>query len=132
MSYIPKIVYNSTTIEFDLPPKGDTLGETIRAVGKVTESKSGIQQTIIDFIEKQNLITFSFLTETKKQALETFMITHGMMGKSFTYFFDKDIPGTAVTVKLHKSSFNTRPKIITRKGTGFLWEWKLKFRRVVG
>ena len=130
-TYIPKIVYNATTINFDFPPESDPKGEKYKTVGTVTTSKSGIQQTVVDYIEKGYTINFSFITDTIKTQIETFLETHALLGKSFDYYFDKDDALTKITVQLDSSSMNVDFKIITRKGSGFLYKFKLKFRRVV-
>ena len=131
-SWIPKIVYNSTTINFDFPPAGaDFKGESYKTVGTITTSKSGIQQTVIDYIEKTNSINFSFVSETVKAQLETFLETHALSGKEFDFYFDKADNATKVTVKLDKGGLNPKFKIITRKGNGFIYKITLKFRRVI-
>ena len=130
-NYIPKIIYNSTTIEFDYPPKGDTFGERIKFVGKITKSKSGVQQTVTDYLEGINTVTYSFLSEALKQSLNTFLTTHALFGKEFDYWTDKGDVATKITVRLDGSSMNPKFKVITRKGTGFIYELKLAYRRVI-
>jgi hypothetical protein len=130
-SYIPKIVYNATTIEFDYPPEGDTFGERLKFNGRITKSRSGVQQTITNYIEQINGITYSFVSESVKQSLNTFLITHGLLGKDFEYWFDKDEVSTKFTVKLDSSSMNPKFNIITRKGEGFIYRLQLVYRRVI-
>ena len=100
-NWIPKIVYNSTTITFDYPPKGkDPIGEQYTFNGTVSESKSGLEQTIIDNIEINYDADFSHVSETIKAQLTTFLTTWGYLGKEFDYDFDKDDAGSKVTVTL--------------------------------
>jgi hypothetical protein len=132
-NYIPKIVYGSgpTTIEFDYPPRKDPFGQDLQHVGKVVESKNGTQQVLTDYIVKKNDITFSFLTDAKKTAIETFLTTHAFLGNSFTYWEDKNDALTARTVTLDTAGRRVDFKVLTRKGSGFLWELTLKFREVI-
>lgn len=131
-NYIPKIVYGTgpTTIQFDYPPKGDVKNQTLKATGRTTVSKSGAQQTVTDFVEEINKLTYSHVSETLKTSLETFFLTHALLGKSFTYFFDSGDVATSFTVQLDPTSFKIDFDIMTRKGTGFVYKFTMAFRRV--
>lgn len=133
LSYIPKIEYGSptTTITFEYPNKKDPFGRDITHVGKVLEAKDGTQQILTDYIAETFEVTFSFLSDTLKDQLETFLVTHALPGKSFTYYTDKDDVLTAKTFEIDFRKRTVDFKVITRKGTGFLWEISLKFRRVL-
>ena len=131
---IPKIEYGSptTTITFEYPPKGpDSEGERLRQVGRVTESKSGQQQVITDYITETNRLKFSFLTETLKDEVKTFLTTHAMLGKTFTYFKDKDIPASAITVSLDRRSYTPRIRRLFASGDDYKYEIELTIRRVI-
>ena len=132
-SFIPKIVFGTgpTTIAFDFPNKKDPFGLELKHVGKTTVAKSGNTQTITDHILQNNSITFSHVSESIKISLENFFKTHAFLGKSFSYFEDKDDPTTERTVIIDPRAFRAKFKVLTRKGVGFLWEVKIKIREVV-
>lgn len=111
-NWIPKLVYNAITITFDYPPQGkDPKGERWKFVGVSNTSKSGLEQTMIDYIENLNTLNFSHISETIKDSLETFLKTWGYLGKEFDFYFDKDVPGTKVTVTIPRNGRNTKPDI---------------------
>ena len=133
-NWIPKIVYGSpaTTITFEFPPKGPKVrGVRLKHVGTLTKSKSGAQQTITDFIEEINTINFSHVSEIIKGELDTFFTTHGLLGKSFSYFFDKGDAATEVVVKLDRSgtAINFDEQASTAVDA-FIYKFRLKIRRV--
>jgi len=133
-NFIPKIVFGSppTTITFEFPPKGPKVrGASLKHVGTLTKAKSGAQQTITDYIEEINNIQFSHVSETIKGELDTFFVTHALLGKSFSYFFDKDDPATEVTVKLDRSGTKVAFDEITSTAVdAFIYKLRLKIRRV--
>jgi len=129
---IPKIVFNATTITYVFPPKGpDSEGETLRQVGRVTVSKSGKEQVITDFIEEINDVRLSFLTEALKDSTKTFLTTHALLGKSFSYFKDKDTPASEIVVTLDRRGFRPRIRRMFPSGFDYLYEIRLSMRRVI-
>jgi len=130
-NFIPKIEFNATVITFDFPNKRDPFGQQVRWNGKTSVSRSGNQQTVTDYIEDVKNVQFSFMSQTIKEELETFLTSHALLGKSFDYSEDKGDVTTKNTYELDRSSMKPKFKVLTRKGTGFLWEIKLKFRRVL-
>lgn len=120
-------------IEFELPPKRDPLGEDTKFVGTTTTSKSGATQTITDYIEKTFKVNFSHISQTLKDEFDNFLITHALLGKSFSYFEDKNEPTSEQIVEKEDNYRSPKYKIITRKrgGKDFLWEFTFQFRRVV-
>ena len=87
-TYIPKIVYNAITITFDFPAKGpDPFGEVSKANSSIATSKSGLQQTLLNFIEKENTLTFSHITQIIKDKIDTLLETHAYLGKEFDRLF---------------------------------------------
>lgn len=134
-NWIPKIVYDGTTIDFEYPPKGkEVYGETDRFIGIVSVSKSGVEQTLTDHVEIGNSIDFSHVSETIVEQLKTFVRTWGYMGKEFEYFFDKDVPASSVTVTLAKTGRQINFKTVAWRNRDTpptpMYKFKLKLRRV--
>ena len=133
-NWIPKIEYGvgPTTITFEYPPKGPKVrGKQLKHIGTRTTSKSGAQQTITDFIEENNTINLSHVSEVITGQLETFFLTHGFLGKSFDYYFDKDDVATKVTVKLDESGTTVNfDEQLSTAVDAFLYKLKLKLTRV--
>lgn len=119
-------------LEFDYPPKKDPFGDDTRFTGTATVAKSGKIQTITDYIEKTNKVTFSHVSQSIKESFDNFLITHALLGKSFSYFEDKGEPTSELIVEKASRYRSPRFKVITRKGSGksFLWEFGLEFRRL--
>jgi len=118
-------------LEFDFPNRKDPFGQEIRHQGRATVSKSGKVQVLTDYIQENFSLTVSFLSQSKKEELENFLITHAVLGKSFSYFTDKGDSATEETYALDPRALLAQFKVLTKKGAGFLWETKLKLRRVL-
>ncbi|MFN8741539.1 MAG: hypothetical protein ACK5YR_16560 [Pirellula sp.] len=115
-------------ISLQYPPIEPT-GAKLNTNAQISESLSGVRQVSIYNIEEIRTLSFSFLTETIKNSFDTFLKTHGCFGQSFRYFEDATL-----------TSFNTyeleelkpTPKKIVPKGLDqYIWEYGLKFRRVL-
>ena len=134
-TYIPKIVYNAITITFDYPTVGpDALGQTMKATNNTVVSQSGLQQTLYHFTESVHTFTFSHVSSTLKDSIETFLIDWGFRGKEFDYYPDKDDAATKITVRLTGGSKSVQKKIITWTGSGTtnaVYEFKMQFRRIL-
>jgi hypothetical protein len=119
-------------VEFDLPPKGDPISTNPKWTGTVATSKSGLTQYTEDFIEIETKIKFSHITQAIKDKFEWFLLTHCLIGKSFSYFSDKNESTSELTVEKNDNYTGPQFKVITRKGAGFtfLWEFNLELRRV--
>jgi len=133
-NWIPKIEFGSgpTTIELDFPQKRPkVVSPKYKHVGTVTKAKSGKQQTITDFIEVLHTIDLSHISETLKLSLESFVLTHAMLGKSFDYFFDKGDVTTKETFKFDKG---VSPEFREQAATGvdtFIYKVKFRLRRAI-
>ena len=86
---------------------------------------------LTDHIQKTNQVVLSHLTQTLKEELDNFLITHGFLGLFFDYYEDKGDVATKKTVQIDFRSLTVKPKILLRKGVGFLWEYKIKIREVI-
>lgn len=128
---IPKIEYGSTptVITFDYPEKMQS-GELLNINKKDTDSLSGVRQTQLNYIEGQLKLRFSFVSEAIRAQLETFLINHAALGKSFKYFVDKNSL-SYVTYEMDITKYE--PKKITAVGVNsYIYEIDLVFRRAVG
>ena len=133
---IPKIIYNNGTsdveILFQYPPRGlDFIGQKIKAVQKVSESSNGGYQTSDNYLEDERNLSFRIVKESIKVLLDTFMLTHGLKGKSFQYFVHSD-EVEFETLKISKRGRQFRPKRTGWNSEGDLtYEIKLKMRKVI-
>lgn len=115
-------------ISFDYPPE-EPKGETLDSKERVSESISGERQVSVDFIEARLQPTFSFVSETIKLKLDTFVQTWGLYGKKFRYFRDKT---TVNYIEYELKNLKYDPKKKIPKGVDtFLWEIPFDFRRVL-
>lgn len=133
---IPKIEYNNgvtdVTIEFELPPATlDYEGRQYRAIEKVSESTNGNYATSSNYIEEQRNLEFKQVKQSIIDQLETFFLTHAMLGNSFKYFVNKD-EATFQTVQLRRGQRKFRPQ---RTGWNndneFTYKFKISMRQVV-
>ncbi len=117
-------------IDFELPPKGDTFGESLRHVGTTNTSKSGLTFSFTDYIDKTFKITFSHMTQEIKEKLEDFLVTWAFFGKEFNYFFDQDDDLTKILTEINARSKRNSFKVVSRRGDGlnFSWVTTLNFR----
>lgn len=129
---IPKIEYGDfipTIIELDYPPVEEG-GEVLDPKERSTVSISGQRQVSVDFVEAIRSLKFSFLSEAKKAALETFFKTHAYLGKSFKYFDDKTSL-SFTNYELRDLKFQPR-KIASVGANVYSWEIPFTFRRILG
>ena len=126
-NFVPKIVYGETPveIEFTYPPEEDN-GEMIDAKERVAVSISGERQVSIDHIEYVRKIKFSFLDQDTFEDLKDFFTFHAVYGRSFKYYTH----GSEADYEEYElKDFKFNPKRIAPRGTGFLWQVTLTFRR---
>lgn len=127
MNLIPKLTYNTTTIEFTYPPAKDD-GETIDAKEKQTTALDGTRWVKIDYWEAKRKLTLSFLTDAQIEALRTWYTTHASLGYFFRWYDDKAYPSFR-EYQLDKNVFNPQ-KVVPVGVNSFLWQVTLEFRRV--
>lgn len=131
MSLIPKIQFGSlfsSTISFDYPPIDDD-GEKLTAKITEAESQSGVKQVKLNYIEAQRQVTFSFLSETLVGQLQSFYVTHAILGKAFRYYDDKYLTDYNL-YQLDK--FELEKKKITAVGpSSFIYSLKISMRRII-
>ncbi len=134
-TYIPKIVYDGNTITFDFPVKGpDPFAENLKANSSISQSKSGLQQTLLNFTEIENSLVFSHVSQSIKDSVNTLLTTWAFLGNEFDYFPDKDDAGTKITVTLARSGMAVKYKVLTWTGianANAIYEFRLRLRRVV-
>ena len=128
---IPKIEYGGfipTVITFDYPPIEEG-NESLDAKERVTVSLSGKRQVLVDYVEAVRNLKFSFLSESLKESLKTFFLTHAYLGNSFKYYDDKN-SSEYKTYELSTLQFTPKKVGIVTANT-YRWEVPFKFRRVV-
>ena len=113
-------------LEFEFPPVEDG-GETLEPNEKSSTSLNGTVQVGTNFIERQRAFQFRHISQAVKEAVETFMGDWASWGQPFRYFDDKTL-SSFIVYELDDRKF--RPKKITPKGTGYVWEFPLTVRRV--
>lgn len=113
-------------LAFDYPPIENS-GEKADAVETVSISRSGVRQVSVSYIEIKRNLEFSFLSQTLKLELDTFMHSHALYGNDFRYFDDKTLT-SYVTYSLGGLKYD--PKKIAGKGVNsYVWAAALDFRR---
>ena len=115
-------------LEFEFPPVEEG-GETLEPNERTSTSLDGTVQVGTNFIERQREFKFRHISQAIKEAVETFMGDWASWGQPFRYFDDKTLPAFIV-YELENRNF--RPKKITPKGSGYVWEFPLVVRRVFG
>lgn len=122
-------------ITFELPPAKDPLGEDAKFIGTDSVSRSGLIQTVEDHIELTNKVNFSHIKQSLKDEFNTFLTTHCLQGKSFSYFEDKEESTSELIVRRAPRYRSPKYKIMTTRsktsGKNFVWKFTLEFRRVL-
>lgn len=129
MNFIPKIEFESggtQTITFDLPPSDDIRAQNYRTSEKTSTSNNGKQQTQFNFVEDNITLNFTFISESIKQQMDSFMTTHALRGLEFKYFESED-EVEFVTVRLSAKVW--APVILFQTNT--LNEFEYEFRIVM-
>lgn len=121
-------VYFGFEINFQYPPK-EPKSESTETNATKTESLSGKRQVSVNYIEKFRNLTFSFLSQSLYEDLQTFLDTHGLLGLTFRYFEDQTL-SSYVEYELDTLKVESR-KIAPKGEDQYVWETPLKFRRVV-
>ena len=115
-------------IIFDFPPV-EPDDETIEPKERVSVSVNGTRQVIIEHLELKRTLVFRHLTQTIYDQCRAFFKDWGGYSKPFRFFDDKTL-GAYNVYEISKLDF--KPKKITPKGSGYVWEWPTDFRRVLG
>lgn len=133
-TFIPKIEYGTgpTTIEFETPPEGfDPNQKKLEHIGKVSESANGTTQTSTNYIKNKMKFTWQFISKSLIDTLETFYTVHGIPGKSFKYYPDKD-EAAYFDVEIDKSDRKFNAEGTHPDGLGdFKYKLKTTFKRVL-
>jgi hypothetical protein len=114
-------------LDFDFPPSKDS-EEEYKPKQTITESLSGLQQTVTNFLEATRKITVDFLTTAKADKLKTNFYIYVYKGNTFTYYPDKD-EAPSFTYELDKRDFARIRQV--KKHPLFLYQLQMSFRRVV-
>ena len=135
LDYIPAIEYTPpggslTTITFEYPPAGfDAEKRRLRAEQRVSTSASGVQQTSHNYNEEVLGPTFSHITKTIKDEIETFLLTHAMLGREFDYYVHgTDEAGSKKTVTLAREG---RIISIEKMAPADVYRFTLRMRKVI-
>lgn len=131
-NYIPKIVYGSvpTTISFSYPPSGfNSQGISVVSNQAVNYSANGSRQTCNNYLEEIIDLEFSLVSDAIKQTVDTFMITHALLGENFRYYPHAS-EATYYTYTLSDSFYNPMPSSLDTS-PNFTWAFKLSFRRTL-
>lgn len=129
LNWIPKIIYNSITIEFDIPPVRDPLNENIKGVGSSTIAADGNEQYSQDYQQEEIKLLFKKLTVAQVIALRTMYKTWALLGKSFDYYIHKSEAGFE-TYTLAKKDFN--PKRTSPDGSDdFFYSLEIRAKRIL-
>lgn len=129
---IPKIEYGigPTVISFDYPPsEGNKKREEIEAVGKTSESLSGVRQVQRNYLEGSRKMKFKFLSEALMTSIETFYKDWASLGKSFKFFQDKTSINY-VTYELDQKKLSPK-ETHGIDGDTYRYELELAFRRAL-
>lgn len=126
---VPKLVYDVTTITFELPPTGDNINEQVKSNARTTLSSNGAEQTQFNYNTQDYVVNFSFLTQVLVDEMRTFFLTHGSKGLSFNYFIDKDLPAFE-TYTLSKKEFSPK-RLFPDDAGGFIHDLRLSMRRTL-
>lgn len=114
-------------IDFDYPPVSDT-EEQLKPKQTITESLSGEQQTVTDFLEATRTIRMNFITKTILEKLRDNFFIYAYVGNSFKYYEDKALVGFK-TYTLEKRTFQSERTV--KKHPNFLYSVGFQFRRVI-
>lgn len=115
-------------VEFEYPPADDG-DEDLEASEQVSTSLSGARQVSVDHVIGVMRPEFSFLSQPIFEKLRTFVQNHGIFGRSFRYFPDKD-ESEFRTYELATFRFSPK-KVVARGDNEYLWKVPLEMRRVI-
>lgn len=128
-NHIPKIIYNSITVQFDFPPVDDPLGEKVKTVGDEATSANGTIQYAQRYIEQTYKVKLSFVTKTDADAFRTFFEDWGSLKKEFEYYQHSDESATG-TFTLDDDDIKFS-RILPASSNDFLYEFDFTLRRVI-
>lgn len=132
LSYIPKIVYNVTTLNFTYPPEVDD-GEQDAPDLVAGTALAGDLQVVYNHIEVTRHITLSLLTPTQFANLQTFYRTWAALGNPFDYYeSDNDASFQTYTLDVaNDASFVPVRQAYSGANSGFLYQVQMIFRRAI-
>jgi hypothetical protein len=117
-----------TRFDFEYPAQEDN-GESISSNQSTTLSLTGVSQTILNYVDADRVLKFSFITKADKDILvDSFFIGWAIYGKTFRYFDDKEVNSVK---NYFLESKNISPKRVVKKHPDFLYELDFTFRRVI-
>lgn len=114
-------------IDFDFPPTFDT-EEQYTPKQTITESLSGLQQTVTSYLEATRVVKLNFVTTAIADKLKLNFYLYVYKGSAFRYYADKDV------IDFNTYELDVRKYARTRtvkKHPAFLYETQMTFRRVV-
>lgn len=120
---VPKIVYNSITLNFTYPPVQKPGDDEYVAKRTDTDSSSGKRQSICERIDVYKTLQMDFVPMTDLANWNAFF-QWALLGKSFDYYPDSTL-GTYTTYTLDDTDWT--PAFAFRKYAKF----KLKLRQLV-
>lgn len=129
-NFIPKIVYNSTTITFDVPLEGDPFGEVVKANNVTSRAASGARQNSQLYLEEFLELNFTFVSKTLKDQVSTFFTTWASQKKVFTFYPHSDVSTDSHDYILEDDKFEPN-RILPGASSDFLYEFKLHISRVL-
>lgn len=124
-SWIPKIVYNSTTLLFPSPPSGDPYGgQTHRPDVNTNISNTGVPQVQYNWTKKTYTVEFVFLSDTDKANIQAFF-DWAKQGGSFDYYSSNELVATKETMYLELPQDLTWEWMFTDGAGGAVWKTRL-------
>lgn len=115
-------------ILFDYPPKEPT-GNIRDTKSTITESLSGLRQVSVSSVNTIRKLVFSFISPAKYVELDTFFVSHAILGLPFRYFEDKTSP---TYIEYDLDELKITPKKLLSRGTDlYVWEIPLTFRSIL-
>ena len=132
MNFIPKIEFDigPTIITFELPPEGDFRKQNFVSNSATTQSNNGKEQTQFNFSQNNKDINFTFVPESIKQELDTFMTAFALRGKEFKYFESSD-EVEFITVTLTRKRWNPVIMFATNTENEFVYEFNIAMRELL-
>lgn len=131
LSYIPKIVYNATTLNFDYPPEHDDGEQDAPNITQVP-ALDGTLQSVYNHTEVTRSVTFSLLTPTQFANLQTFYRSWAAKGKSFDYYESNNDPSfQTYTIDQNNNGFVPTRQAYSGSAGGFFYQVQITMRRAI-
>ena len=132
MSDIAKFEYTPpggslTTVTMEFPPQGsDYKKKRLRAEGRTSDTADGTVQYITNHTEESRFLRFTHVTTAIKDDFETMFNDHVKLGRSFTFFEDKDAAATGVYTISRQQG-----RVFEPDPMGTKWKFTFRFRRTI-